>query len=254
MNGASSGTVKRYRAVRDHHLDFARQHGITTWSDFGKAQLERYGQQRSRRQAYRTVYLELTTIKSVSKWLSEENLIPADCQLRYSLSKPQGTDTYCYRPVEVSAMIDHCTTIGLTWLANLIVLLAHTGMRIGEVVELRWTDVDFATGVISIADERSSRRKPQAGTARTTKGRRSRTVPIHPRLRTMLVGLERQPDGRVLHAARGGKLLPRNILSTFIKAVIEPLQSKFPTPEGETGFEHGRLHSFRHFFCSMAFI
>jgi integrase len=25
-------------------------------------------------------------------------------------------------------------------------------------------------------------------------------------------------------------------------------------PAGETGFEHGRLHSFRHFFCSQAFL
>jgi integrase len=35
--------------------------------------------------------------------------------------------------------------------------------------------------------------------------------------------------------------------------VIEPLKKKFPTSPGEIGFEYGRLHSFRHYFCSQAF-
>lgn len=255
MKGASPGTIKRYEAVRDHHLNYCRKHAVSTWLQFDKQQLEKFAGRRSRKQAYRTVYLELTTLKSVSKWLVEERLIPSDCLLRYSLAKPQGTDAYCYRAEEVAAMVSLCnSTPELAWLANLILLLAHTGMRIGEAVGLRWSDIDFATGMIRIADERSSRRKKLAGSARTTKGRRSRTIPIHSRLREMLNGLKRQPDGRVLHAARGGKLLPRNVLATFIEKVIEPLKKQFPTPEGEIGFEHGRLHSFRHFFCSQSFL
>lgn len=255
MKGASPGTIKRYQAVRDHHLNYCRKNGIQTWAQFDKKQLEKFAAQRSRKQAYRTAYLELTTLKSVSKWLVEEKLIPAECLLRYSLSKPQGTDAYCYRPEEVAAMIAVCNSKpGLVWLANLIVLLAHTGMRIGEAVALRWSDVDLVAGAIRVADERSSRRKKLAGSARTTKGRRSRTIPIHSRLREMLNGLKRQPDGRVLHASRGGKLLSRNVLATFIKEVIEPLTERFPTPEGEIGFEHGRIHSFRHFFCSQSFL
>ncbi len=34
--------------------------------------------------------------------------------------------------------------------------------------------------------------------------------------------------------------------------MIEPLKERFPTPEGQIGFEHGRIHSFRHYFCSRA--
>jgi integrase len=61
---------------------------------------------------------------------------------------------------------------------------------------------------IRVADERNSSRKRKLGTARTTKGRRSRSIPIHPDLAKL-----------------------RDI-----------------------GFEHGRLHSFRHFFCSQCFV
>jgi hypothetical protein len=47
---------------------------------------------------------------------------------------------------------------------------------------------------------------------------------------------------------------PDTIRSILIRDVIEPLKAGFPTPAGELGFEHGRVHSFRHYFCSKAFI
>ena len=255
MKGASPATVKRYRAIRDHHLEFCYEHRIQTWADFDKCQLERFGNERSSAQAYRTVYLELTTLKSVSKWLAEEKLIPADCQLRYSLSKPQGTDAYCYRPTEVARMIEHCSDRDdLVWLANLIIVLAHTGLRISEAADLRWTDVDLSAGMLRVADERTSQIKRKSGLARTTKGRRPRVIPLHSRLRELFASLEQLPDGRVLHSFRGRKLRPRNVLTAFLEKVIEPLKRKFPTSDGEIGFEHGRLHSFRHYFCSQCFI
>jgi site-specific recombinase XerD len=43
----------------------------------------------------------------------------------------------------------------------------------------------------------------------------------------------------------------RNVLK---REVIERLKGRFPTPAGEIGFEHGRVHSFRHYFCSHAFL
>jgi integrase len=36
--------------------------------------------------------------------------------------------------------------------------------------------------------------------------------------------------------------------------LIDPLKKTFPTPPGEVGFEHGRLHRLRHYFCSQAFL
>jgi hypothetical protein len=44
------------------------------------------------------------------------------------------------------------------------------------------------------------------------------------------------------------------VLHVFIRDVIEKLNGRFPAPSGETGFEHGRLHSFRQFFVSQAFL
>ena len=255
MGGVSPGTVKRYRAVRDKHIKFCGRHGVTTWSEFDKPWLERYGNWLGRKYADRTIYLELTTIKTVNLWLIDNKKLPADAKLQYNLQKPQGTDTYCYSRREVAAMMKHCMDASrLIWMAHVILALAHTGMRISELAGLRWSDVDLSSYTIRVMDERSSKRRKRAGTARTTKGRRSRTIPIHPRLRQLLQTLEHKPDGYVFHAPRGGRIHPRNVLDIFIREVIEPLTEKFPTPPGEIGFEHGRLHSFRHFFCSQSFL
>ncbi len=119
---------------------------------------------------------------------------------------------------------------------------------------MRWGDVNDDRNLIQVVDERSSSRKRRAGVARTTKGRRSRTLPLHPVLKEYLATIERHADGYVFHALRGGRLRSRNLLQTFLDDVIEPLKAKFPTPAGEIGFEHGRIHSFRHYFCSQSFL
>jgi len=253
MGGVSAGTLKRYTAIRDHHLAFCRRHGIEYWHEFNMAALEKYA--KGRNAAYRTLYCELTTLKSVNHWLIGRKYLPADCKLEYKLTKPQGTDTYCYSANEVATMVKCCLAKpALVWLAHVIITLAHAGMRISELAGLRWSDVDLKAKTIRVADERASHRKQQIGTARTTKGRRSRTIPIHPRLYKLLLTMDQSAGGPVFRAQHGGPLRPNNVLHTFIKRVIKPLKKQFPTPEGEIGFEHGRLHSFRHFFCSQAFL
>src|SRR5262249_40932432 len=134
-----------------------------------------------------------------------------------------------------------------------IIGLSHTGLRIAELASLRWSDVDLRSKTIRLTDERASRRRKRWGAARRTKGRRDRTLPIHPELYHVLIALERNPDGRLFHGRRGGLLKPDTVRVIFLREVIDPLKQQFPTPPGEVGFEHGRLHSFRHFFCSQAF-
>jgi integrase len=255
LGGVAPKSLRRYELVRDRHVPYCERHGIETWNEFDRKAFERYGNWMFKAYAYRTCYVELTQVKAACNWLIQEGLLPAECKLVYALRKPQGSDTYCYGRDEVALMVDHCrSNAGLEWLANVILGLAHTGMRIGELTGLRWSDVDLKANVIRIADERSSRRKVQAGTARTTKGRRSRSIPIHPELRKLLVKLDRRAGGHVFRAARGGILRENNALRILKEQVIQPLAKKFPTVDGEIGFEHGTFHSLRHFFCSQCFL
>ena len=253
--GVSKNTKKRYRAVRAKHVDFCGKNGIHSWKEVSKETTEKYGQSLTRRPyADATIYLELVLIKSVVKWLIDEKKIPESCRFKLSMCRPEGTDTHCYSQQEVQAMVAHCrTNPALNWMGDVIAVLACTGLRISEAAALRQSDVDLQSNTIHLTDERSSRLRRQFGNARRTKGRRSRALPIHPELREVLEQLAVHSDGRLLHGPRGGKLKPDTVRKILIRDVIQPLTPQFPTPEREIGFEHGRVHSFRHYFVSQAF-
>lgn len=255
LGGVSRSTLKRYRAVRDKHMAFCAKRGLKSWSQIDRQATERYGRWLEKREySARSQYLELNLIISLVKWLVENDYLPASCRFRLSLSKPEGSDTYCYARDEVATILEFCSRHpDLTWLKNVVVGLATTGMRIGELVSLRWRDIDFAASTIRLTDERSSSRRKKLGTIRTVKGKRGRALPLHPSFRSVLEELPQNPDGIVFHGPRGGRLKPDLVRRTLVNQVIEQLTSRFSTPEGEIGFEHGLVHSFRHFFVSEAF-
>mgnify|MGYP002623737865 FL=1 len=106
----------------------------------------------------------------------------------------------------------------------------------------------------TLPDNRYTARGTEAGAARTTKGGRTRRVPMHATLAVELQGLSRRTDGLVFSGLRGGRAKPDTVRAIFIRDVIEPLTQRFPTTDGDVGFVHGRLHSFRHDVISQAFL
>lgn len=89
--------------------------------------------------------------------------------------------------------------------------------------------------------------KPQH---QTTKNKRSRSFPINDDLKSFFRERLEHHDGFIFHGPRGGRVKPDTLRNILIKDVLQPLKDGFPAAAGEKGFEHGRLHSFRHFFCS----
>ncbi|MFO1004619.1 MAG: site-specific integrase [Planctomycetaceae bacterium] len=250
--GTCLKTYKRYRAVSDKHIAFCDAHQCTDWSDVDRIHVDRYGRYLDRKgYAPRSLYLEMTLLVQVTNWLISEHRLPAEKKLSLRLQKPKGTDTYCFRPEEVDAILRRCREQShLRWMFPLVATLAATGLRIGEAEQLRWVDVDLNNCVLHVADERYSSRKQALGTARTSKGKRSRVIPIHPDLKTILYGLPRHSDGQVFHGPLGGQLKQDTARNIFRREVIEPLSDQFRTTRGDIGFKHARFHSFRHFFVS----
>ena len=50
---------------------------------------------------------------------------------------------------------------------------------------------------------------------------------------------------------RERNLKPDTVRNILLREVMTPLADASPTPDHETGFRDGRLHSFRHYFCSV---
>jgi integrase len=252
LGGARKKTVQRYRAVLDKFCRFANGEGVQHWHAVSGQLLEAYGAWLDD-EGYdsATEYLELTTIKQALKWLVSKGKIPSSCLVTLPLRKPQGTTTYCYTPAEVDAMIAHCAEHQkLAWLGQVITALVMTGLRISELADLRWTDIDFATNMIHLVD--TSMRASKQGETRTLKTHRDRSLPIHPGLLRVLQSMSRNEDGRVYHGPLGGRLKPDTVRNVLIREVLTPLAKRFPTVTGTKGIRDGRIHSFRHFFCSVS--
>ena len=252
--GANAKTVRRYAAVTNKAVKFFKDQGFGHWNQIRKRQLELYaGWLVENEYAYRTQFFELTVLKQLFNFLTDVHraYLPRDCQIRMPLAKPSGSDAFCWRAIEVEAMIQHCRIAPeLHWLGDIVVALATTGMRISELASLRWSDIDFVRNTIVLRDESRSKRA-SAGQVRTTKNRRTRAFPIHPKLCEVL---KRRTEGHknqaVFLGPLGGAIRPDAIRLALIKHVLIPLGDRFPSAKDELGFTSGRLHSFRHFFVS----
>jgi integrase len=250
VGGARPKTVQRYKAVLDKFLPFAINNGVRCWNDVDVRLLEKYAKHlEALEYAYRTLYLELNTIKQIAKWLIRQGHLAGKSPIDLPVAKADGTPTYCWRAEEVEAIVEWCTKRPeLVWLGHVIIALACTGLRISELASLRWTDLDFQNEKVRLTDETAASRR-KAADRRTTKSGRGRTFPIHRDLLGVLKTLTKT-DPYVFHGPRGGRLKPDTIRRILIRDVLTPLAERFPSPEGEVGFVDGRLHSFRHYFCS----
>jgi len=252
MGGAAKATFKRYRAVFDKFEAFAARRHIHHWQEVNKRLLEEYGGWlRDEEFAPATLYLEINTLKQIVKWLIGEGQLPETAKIKLAVKKIGDSDRFCYRPEQVNAILEHAFgDPDLHWLGNAVVGLVYTGLRIGELAQLRWAAIDLDQKVVRIIDNSGSMAKADDLVQMSTKTHRSRTLPIHPELLRVLETMPRHPDGRVFHGVQGGVLKPDTLRRALIAYVLTPLKDKFPGQPGFRSFTDGRLHSFRHFFCS----
>lgn len=120
----------------------------------------------------------------------------------------------------------------------LVVFMLGTGLRLGEALEVRVQDVDFAAGRLVVS------RTFSGGRVSHTKGRRSRVVPLP---RVVLEDLAaraavRPADGLLFTSPTGGRVDAAN----FRKRVFYPAAEAAGLPEGT------RPHTLRHTYASAA--
>jgi len=248
--GVRDSTRKRYRSVFGHFKDYCAAKNIGSWNAVNASQLHGFGKKlENSKYKPRSVYLEMTTIKQVAKYLVEQKHLPASCAFRCPLTKPEGSDKHCYSVEEVAAILELAKSLpDCQWMYRALVGLAYTGLRIQELASLRWSDFSDNLSMIHLGDQ-GHRSRLEADRRRTKSGR-SRMLPVHADLRELLQGMPRDRSRPVFTTERGYRLNDGRLRDQFVRKIIRPLTERFPTPEGQKGFKDGRLHNFRHFFCS----
>ena len=249
--GVRPATRKRYRSPLDKFLRFAHARGVTVWNGVSAQLLLQYAAYLNENGfAHKTQHTELVTLKQTVKWLITEGHLPGVDPIQLKLRKAESKRAYCWTPEEVKTMIEYAhNNEPLRWLGDVMVALATTGLRIAELVSLRWADVNLTTKRLELTDETAHPIGPGLE-RRQLKSGRGRSFPIN---MALLGILERLPRvGKyVFYGPRGGRLKPDTVRRILIRDVINPLSKRFPSSGEEDGFRNGRLHSFRHYFCSM---
>jgi len=103
-----------------------------------------------------------------------------------------------------------------------LTLLYYTGLRLNEVISLRWQDIDFERGLIHV---------------KQAKGEKERIVFLHKKLKELLIDYGIKASGLVLISERGGKYSERTIQQIVKKASKKAGIKKKVTP-------HTLRHSF----------
>lgn len=100
---------------------------------------------------------------------------------------------------------------------QIVTLALHTGMRRGEIFNLKWFDVDFARGFIQVRESKSNKKRP---------------IPMNSTVSSLLGGLKRKSEYVFPSPRTGAKL--DNIKKSFHRAVEK------------AGIEDFRFHDLRH--------
>ncbi|MHB9049816.1 MAG: tyrosine-type recombinase/integrase, partial [Pirellulales bacterium] len=251
--GCRPSTIRRYKAVFKKFIEFAQGKKIEYWNHVRKDLLTKYSTwlDKEMKRAYRTQYFELTTLKQCLNWLIQERHLPEECRPVYPLRRARGTSRYCWLREEVAAIVEHCRTQpDLNWLGDVMVGLACTGMRISELAQLRWSDIDLSGNMLQLVDESTRGNRSDSTNARTIKNHQGRSLPISGELRAVLDRLAACGPGPVFRGPDGAQIKDFEVRRAFGNEIIAKLANRFPAASGTTGFAHGCLHSFRHYFCS----
>ena len=127
---------------------------ITTW------QIEKWKAEGGKRLNPVTVNRRLTVIKHMLKQAVEWDLVksnPATSVKRFTVNSER---TRFLTQHEIQTLLETCEKqITSPWLLPLVTLALNTGMRQGELLRLKWENVDLERGSITIIQSKTLRRK-----------------------------------------------------------------------------------------------
>ena len=209
----------------------------------------RHGKKKKRNLSARTVRHIFTTLNTALNRAKKQRLIAINpCELTDAPSVERREMGFLDAPAAAALL----RAFEGTYIGPAIVTALGTGLRRGELLALRWCDVDLDAGAITVnraiehVDGSSRFKEPK-----TKRSRRTINLPafVADRLRRHRIeqaerflgdGLGR-PDGQTLLFERAGEPWIPNTFTTHFWRILK-----------DAGLPHMRLHDLRHSFASLA--
>lgn len=227
-------TIVKYRGIFEQFLVFLRTLDVTRMMQFTAAHFDKYRAMRKAKRHAKTVYTESVVIKQLFGWAKRRKLILENPVDDIKLNKPKQEPKGGPSLQEIDAIL----ACGNRKSQAMIATLAFTGMRSGEIQRLRVEDVDLTGNWIQVVSRRGGE----------TKTRQSRKIPIHPRLRQILLALPRSA-GPWFFTAEPSSKFPDGGHCICPKKLNDRFRTTLKTLKMPTGRENGYvIHSLRHSF------
>jgi len=224
--GKAASTINRYKSSCSAFGRYLETRKIRYAREITLPVLEGYRNYRTGNEErdVKTAYNDELVIKSVFKWGNRVSraIFTVNPALDWETPEPIKPKRRCYTPDEVAKL-----EVGVRdWLKPIVITLAWTGLRIAELINLRWSDIDLEKKVLHVRVQEEW--KP--------KGRRDRVVAMHPKVEAVI---RSQPLGEyVFRGPKGAKVWENHSLLCLNKD-----QVKLNLPKGD-------LHGFRRFFAT----
>lgn len=186
--------------------------------DIGPKLVEEYKAQRSKDVKPATVNRELACLKcmfnrAIAWSKTEENPVR-----KVKLFKEPNARTRYLEKAEIQRLIESCSP----HLRPIVIVAVNTGMRKGEILKLKWNDIDFKTNLIYLIE---------------TKNNETRKAPMNDTVRRTLMKVPKHPDSPYVFCNAKGKPYA-NVRKSFDTALKKAEIKDFV------------FHSLRHTFCS----
>lgn len=174
---------------------------------------------------------QLRLLKSILDWSVDAGYIMRNPARAIRPVKRKKTTVRPPAAEDVRRLIEHLRHGGKRTqnAADMVELLAATGMRLGEAAGLRWDDVDTVRGVVVL-----SRQMDRRGQEGTLKGRHDHPLPLFAMLRDVLERIANR-TGRV------GRVLK-----------VRQARGPIATACRKLGINRPTHHAFRHAFATLA--
>jgi integrase len=225
-NGKAPKTVDRYRSRLAAFGRYLKSKGIIYADEVTLTVLDGYFAYRVNVEKKRitTAFGDSLGIKGLFKWASKKGrkLVSENPAAEWETVRPVSPKRRCYSREEVERLEQEVRP----WLREVVTVLAWTGMRIGELINLQWRDVDQSKGLIHVRVRDDWR----------PKGKADRSIPMHPKVAAIIKNRSIGPY--VFCGPNGGKLKEAHCL--------EALKSD----QRKLGMTESDLHGLRRFFAT----
>ena len=194
-------------------------------SEITPHKIEKFKAERARVVAPATVNRHLACLKSIfNKAIAWHKYTSANPVCQVKLFKENNQRLRFLEKEEIAKLLSNCTK----HLRPIVIIALHTGMRKGEILELKWRDVDFRRGIIYLYN---------------TKNNEKREIPVNEQVKTALIRTLKHPKSEYIFCKKDGSPIG-DIKKTFFTALRKSGINDVPNKEKIV------FHSLRHTFAS----